>query len=65
MRTIIKSFHASVDKDPEEAKKILEKAIPVISKAASKGIIHKNTASRKISRLTKQLNVAATAVSGS
>ena len=27
-----------------------------ISKAASKGIYHKNTASRKISRLTKQLN---------
>jgi len=56
LRTVIKKFRATVDKDPEEARKVLEKAIPVISKAASKGIIHKKTASRNISRLTKKLN---------
>jgi len=56
LRTVIKKFRATVDKDPEEAKQILDKAIPLISKAASKGIIHKKTASRNISRLRKKLN---------
>ena len=34
----------------------LQVAISEISKAASKGIYHKNTASRKIGRLTKAVN---------
>jgi small subunit ribosomal protein S20 len=34
----------------------MEKAMPYIDKAASKGIIHKATASRKISRLAKLVN---------
>lgn len=61
LRTVIKKFHAAVDKQPEEAKAVLEAAVPVISKAASKGIIHKKNASRNISRLTKRLNKAAAA----
>jgi small subunit ribosomal protein S20 len=40
----------------EEAKEALLKAIPVIAKTASKGTIHKKTASRKISRLAKSVN---------
>jgi small subunit ribosomal protein S20 len=36
----------------------LAKVIPVIAKAAAKGTIHKNTAARKISRLTKLANTA-------
>jgi small subunit ribosomal protein S20 len=35
---------------------VLGKAIPYIDKAASKGVIHKATASRKISRLAKLIN---------
>ncbi|HDY70154.1 MAG TPA: 30S ribosomal protein S20, partial [Nitrospirae bacterium] len=37
---------------------ILKEAIKVISKASSKGIIHRNTASRKISRLMKKVTAA-------
>lgn len=62
MRTVVKLFQATVAKTPDEAKVVLEKAIPVISKAASKGIIHKKNASRKISRLTIRLNKAMAAV---
>ena len=34
-------------------------AIAEISKAASKGIFHKNTAARKVSRITKAVNTLA------
>lgn len=40
----------------EEAKKQLNFLVSQLDKARSKGIIHKNTASRKISRLMKKLN---------
>ena len=38
------------------AQEALKIAAPLIQKTASKGTIHKNTASRKISRLTKRVN---------
>ncbi len=40
----------------EEAAKALQNAVAVIQKTASKGTIHKKTASRKVSRLAKQVN---------
>ena len=40
----------------EDAKTALQRAIPVIGKTAAKGTIHKKTAARKISRLTKRVN---------
>lgn len=43
-------------KDVEAAKGALSAAIREINKAWSKGVLHKNTASRKISRLTKEFN---------
>ena len=39
--------------DPEKAQKALRNAISVIGRVASKGILHRNTASRKIARLSK------------
>lgn len=42
--------------DREEAQSKLSKAAPFIQRAASRGTLHKNTASRKISRLTKKVN---------
>ncbi|MHB8173038.1 MAG: 30S ribosomal protein S20 [Nitrospirota bacterium] len=59
LRTLVKKFTTTVAKDPEAAKEILASTVPAISKAASKGIIHKNAASRKISRLSKRLHKAA------
>ncbi|MBU2054736.1 MAG: 30S ribosomal protein S20 [Proteobacteria bacterium] len=43
-------------KDPEAAKAVLAEAVPAIAKASAKGAIHKKTAARRISRLTKKVN---------
>lgn len=44
------------DKDMEGAREALLKVIPLIQKACSKNIFHKNTSARKISRLTQAVN---------
>ena len=54
MRTYVKKVRVAVaEGDLENARVLLEKAVPCIDKAAAKGVIHKATASRKISRLAK------------
>lgn len=40
----------------EQAQQNLVKAVSIIQKTTSKGIIHKNQAARKISRLARQVN---------
>jgi len=57
MKTAIRKIdEAVVAGSADEAREALSKAIPVIAKTASKGTIHKKTASRKISRLTRRVN---------
>ena len=57
VRTAIKKVYAAVESgDKEAAKAALLNATTVIDKAASKGVYHKNTASRKVSRLAKAVN---------
>ncbi len=57
MRTLVKQVRESVVAgDAEAAQAALAKAVPYISRTATKGIIHKATASRKVSRLTKLVN---------
>ena len=57
VKTAIKKVDAAVAaKDVETAKACLKAAIATMSKATSKGVYHKNTTSRKISRLTKAVN---------
>ena len=57
MRSYIKKIRIAIaEGDMDTAKTVLEKAVPYIDKAASKGVIHKATASRKISRLAKLIN---------
>ena len=52
-----KSVHLALSGDtPEDAVARLNEAKSVIDNAAKKGVIHKNTAARKISRLTKHVN---------
>lgn len=54
MRTFVKQVREAVAAgDAAAARVALEKAVPFIDKAASKGVIHKATASRKISRLSR------------
>jgi len=47
---------ALTENAPAQAKETLVKAISLIQKSASKGVIHKNQAARKVSRLTLQVN---------
>jgi len=57
VKTTVKKLLLAVEsRNLEKSKVSLGKAISVIDKAAAKGVIHKNTASRKISRLTKKVN---------
>lgn len=57
VKTAIKKVEAAVAaNDKELATANLRAAISEISKAQSKGIYHKNTAARKISRLTVAVN---------
>jgi small subunit ribosomal protein S20 len=61
MRTYVKKVRSAVaEGDQAEAQSLLEKAVPCIDKAAAKGVIHKATASRKISRLAKLVSAMAT-----
>lgn len=56
MRTSIKKFVTAVEsQNKEEAAALLSETSRSLNKAASKGLIHKNAASRKISRLTKKM----------
>jgi len=54
VRTSIRKFIETVSK--EDAALELKKAVVAIDKAVSKGVLHKNAAARKKSRLTKRLN---------
>ena len=57
VKTSIKKVEAAVAKnDKEAAVKALGAATATISKAASKGVYHKNNAARKVSRLAKAVN---------
>lgn len=57
VKTTIKSYLKTIeDKSSDLAKETLQKTVRVINKAASKGVIHKRNASRKISRLTRKYN---------
>lgn len=57
VKTCIKKVDAAVAAgDQAAAKEALTAAVSEIGKATSKGVYHKNTASRKISRLTLAVN---------
>lgn len=58
VKTMIKKAEQSIyDGTPDEA--IIREAISTLDKAAVKGIIHKNNAARRKSRLMKKLNATA------
>ncbi|WP_054950052.1 30S ribosomal protein S20 [Numidum massiliense] len=59
LRSSIKSFQQTLENgSAEEAKAALVKTQKQLNQAAAKGLIHKNAAARKLSRLAKQLNNA-------
>ncbi len=57
VKTSIKKVEAAIAaNDKEAAQTALNAAISQISRAASKGVYHKNNAARKVSQLTKAVN---------
>lgn len=57
LKTYIKRVREAVEaKDKDAAVAALKVAIPVIDTSATKGVIHRSTASRSVSRLTKLVN---------
>ena len=60
VKHLVKKVHQAVDSDSSElASAQLNDARAAIDKAAKKGVIHKRTAARKISRLSKRVNASA------
>jgi len=59
LKVILKNFYAALEaKDFATAKEKLGLAEKKLMQAASKNVLHKNAASRKVSRMTKALNKA-------
>lgn len=57
MKTAIKRFEQSLASgDPERIQATYRHAIKIIDRMASKGLIHKNNAARKKSKLSRKLN---------
>jgi small subunit ribosomal protein S20 len=57
LKTQIKNFLGAVKEgNVQSAEEELRRTVKKLDKAAAKGILHKNTASRKKSRLTKKFN---------
>lgn len=54
IKTVVKKTFETDKK--EELEKLYKEAISILDKGTSKGRLHKNTAARKKSRLTKHLN---------
>ena len=57
VRSTVRAVEEAIAKgDKEAALKALKAAEPQLARGATKGILHANTASRKVSRLTKRVN---------
>ena len=64
IKTRLKSAIASAEVGEETSEAKLRAAIVRLDKAAAKGIIHKNQASNRKSRLVRRINALSTADSG-
>ena len=57
VKSSVKKVRVAIEgKDAEGAKKALLATIPLIQKARSKSVFHKNASARKISRLTREVH---------
>ena len=56
VKNVVKDVRQALADNADDAADRLQTAQSVIATAAKKGVLHKKTASRKISRLTKQVN---------
>lgn len=59
IRNVVKDVRAAIKaNDQDKAQQLLSVAASTLGKAASKGVLHKKNAARKISRLAKAINAA-------
>ncbi len=57
IRTLIKKVEAALGAgDKAEAASAMQAMQPELARGVAKGVVHKNTAARKFSRLTRRLN---------
>lgn len=57
LKTLVRQVNEAVAAAaPEQAREALKTAIPLIDKAVNKGVLHRNTAARKVSRLSRRVN---------
>ncbi len=54
--TVKKAFISLDEKNTEGAQKYFKEAVARLDSAVNKGILHRNAASRKVSRLTRKFN---------
>ena len=59
LKTVIKKANAAIVSNDENKDAAIKAAVSAIDSAKSKGVIHKNTAARMISRMAKRANKAA------
>ena len=59
LKTVIKKANAAIVSNDENKDAAIKAAVSAIDSAKSKGVINKNTAARKISRMAKRANKAA------
>jgi len=59
LKTAIKKAYYAVDTNADNKQEAVRLAIKKIDQASAKGILHKNTAARRKSNLTKRLNASA------
>lgn len=56
IRTFVKQVESALDAGKKaEAAEALKKAQPELARGVSRGVLHKNTAARKLSRLSKRV----------
>ncbi|MDR7100977.1 30S ribosomal protein S20 [Croceicoccus sp. BE223] len=56
IRTFVKKVESAIENgDKDAAKSALSEAQPELARGVARGVMHKNTASRKLSRLTKRV----------
>jgi small subunit ribosomal protein S20 len=60
LRTAVKGARTAIEGgQADQARETLHRTIQILDKAVTKGVIHRNAAARKKSRLTRQLNALA------
>jgi small subunit ribosomal protein S20 len=57
-RTFVKNAREAIDSNPQTSEEAAAAALRELDKAASRGVIHRNNAARRKSRLMKHLNRA-------